>query len=95
MKYNVLILGSGGREHAIVWALYNDRKINKIYCAPGNAGTSEFAENVTIDILNNKEILDFVYNNKIDITIVTVAISVPVRKFIFMDPPCHNLQCVR
>ena len=70
MKYNVLILGSGGREHAIVWALYNDRKINKIYCATGNAGTSEFAENVTIDILNNKEILDFVYNNKIDITIV-------------------------
>ena len=48
---NVGIIGSGGREHAICKSIKKSSKVNKIYCFPGNAGTSEHAENVEIDIL--------------------------------------------
>ena len=48
---NILVLGSGGREHAIVWSLANDEKDLKLFCAPGNAGTSAISENVNLDIV--------------------------------------------
>ena len=48
MKYKVLVLGSGGREHAFVWSLNKDKKIDQIYCAPGNGGTDEIAINVLL-----------------------------------------------
>ncbi len=64
------IIGSGGREHAICVALAKSKKINKIYCFPGNAGTSEFAKNVNIDIDNFNEIKNFVTEKKIDLIIV-------------------------
>ena len=44
----VLIVGSGGREHAIAWSVAKSPKVDKIYCAPGNAGIAEFAECVNI-----------------------------------------------
>ena len=69
-KSNVLVLGSGGREHAIVWSIYNDPNVNKVFCAPGNAGTSQLAENVNIDIMNNNKLLKFVIENNIDVTFV-------------------------
>ena len=47
----IAILGSGGREHAIVHSISKSKKIKKIYCLPGNAGTSDFAKNVSIDII--------------------------------------------
>ena len=68
--YNVLILGSGGREHAIAWSIYNDTKINKLYCAPGNAGTSSICQNIDLNIVDNKEILIFVDRNNINLIIV-------------------------
>ena len=46
------IIGSGGREHAICESLYISKKIDKIYCFPGNAGTAEIAENIYINIEN-------------------------------------------
>ena len=61
--YNVLILGSGGREHAIAWSIYKDSKIDKLYCAPGNAGTYSICNNIDLDIMNNDEILSFVRNS--------------------------------
>ena len=70
MNYNVLVLGSGGREHAMVWALSKDKKINKLYCAPGNAGIDSLAENVNIDIMNNDLLYKFVCDNSIDCVIV-------------------------
>ena len=48
------VIGSGGREHAICHALNKSKKIDKIYCFPGNAGTAELAENINLD-LNNFE----------------------------------------
>ena len=69
-KYNVMILGSGGREHAIAWSIYNDPKIDKLYCAPGNAGTYPIANNVEINIMSNDDLLGFVKTNSIDVVVV-------------------------
>ena len=67
---NVLIIGSGGREHAICVSCKNSENINQIYCVPGNAGTDELAKNVLLDVNNFKEISDFVKKNNIEIVIV-------------------------
>ena len=67
---NVLVLGSGGREHAIVWSLKNDEKVDKVFCAPGNGGTMIHAQNLDVDINDNKDILRIVKNNNIDFTII-------------------------
>ena len=57
---NVGIIGSGGREHAICLSIKKSKKVNKIYCIPGNAGTSEIAENININLNYFDEIKDFV-----------------------------------
>ena len=67
---NILIIGSGGREHAIAWKLNNDDSNNMIYCLPGNGGTAQFAKNIDIDVDNFELILEFVKGNNIDIIIV-------------------------
>ena len=64
------ILGSGGREHSICESLLNSKKIKKIYCFPGNAGTSSIAENVNISLDDFEGIEKFVLSNKIDFVIV-------------------------
>ena len=70
MKKNILVLGSGGREYAFVWKLHKDPNVGKLFCLPGNAGTSTIAENVSLSIKDHQSILDFVKNNNIDLTIV-------------------------
>ena len=67
---NVGIIGSGGREHAICLSIKKSKKVNKIYCIPGNAGTSEIAENININLNNFDEIKDFVLSKKIELIIV-------------------------
>ena len=64
------IIGSGGREHAICHALDNNKRIKKIYCFPGNAGTEEIAENVSLNLENFNQLKDFIILNKIDLIIV-------------------------
>ena len=64
------IIGSGGREHAICLSLKNSNKIKKIYCFPGNAGTSELAENIILNLDNFENIKNFILDNKIDLVIV-------------------------
>ena len=64
------IIGSGGREHAICKSINKSQKVKKIYCFPGNAGTSEIAENIEINLSNFNEIKDFSIKNKIDLIIV-------------------------
>ena len=49
---NVLIVGSGGREHALAWKISKSSRVEKIYCAPGNAGIEEYAECVPIGVLD-------------------------------------------
>ena len=66
----VLIVGSGGREHAIAWAVARSPKADKIYCAPGNAGIAEFAECVDIKAMEFDRLVAFAKEKDIDLTIV-------------------------
>ena len=69
-KVNVLILGSGGREHAISWKIKQSPLLNKLFVAPGNSGTLEIAENIKINILNYIEIKKTILDHKIDLLII-------------------------
>jgi len=66
----ISVIGSGGREHAICKKISESPQVSKIYCIPGNAGTSEIAENIEIDINNFDEIKNFLIKSKIDLVVV-------------------------
>ena len=66
----VLIVGSGGREHAIAWSVSKSPKVDKIYCAPGNAGIAELAECVDIGAMEFEKLADFAQEKAIDLTII-------------------------
>ena len=66
----VLVIGGGGREHALVWKIKQSPKVETIFCAPGNAGTSETVENVAIAADDIEGLLQFVLNNGVGVTIV-------------------------
>ena len=66
----VLIVGSGGREHAIAWKVAQSKKVEKIYCAPGNAGISQVAECVSIGAMEFDKLVAFAKEKEIDLTII-------------------------
>lgn len=66
----VLIVGGGGREHAIAWKVAQSPKVEKLYCAPGNAGIAEVAECVNIGVMEFDKLTAFAKDNEIDLTIV-------------------------
>lgn len=66
----VLIVGSGGREHAIAWAVAQSPRVEKIYCAPGNAGIAEYAECVNIGAMKFDALVAFAKEHDIDLTII-------------------------
>ena len=66
----ILIVGSGGREHAIAWKAAQSPKVEKIYCAPGNAGIAEYAECVDIGAMEFDRLAAFARENEIDLTVV-------------------------
>ena len=66
----ILIVGSGGREHAIAWKVAQSPKVDKIYCAPGNAGISEYAECVDIGAMEFDKLVAFAKEKQIDLTVV-------------------------
>ncbi|MCI0706369.1 MAG: phosphoribosylamine--glycine ligase [Ignavibacteriae bacterium] len=66
----VLLIGSGGREHAIAWKLRQSRHVQELYCAPGNAGIEEYAMLVPIKAAENEKLLAFAQEQKIDLTVV-------------------------
>ncbi len=66
----LLLLGSGGREHALAWKIAQSPKIEKLYIAPGNAGTSEVGENIILNLNDFAEIGDFVKSKAIDMLVV-------------------------
>ena len=66
----ILIIGGGGREHAIVCAVRKNPKVTQIYCAPGNAGISRIAECVPISAMDFDALSDFALKHAVDLTIV-------------------------
>jgi len=66
----ILVVGSGGREHALVWKIAQSPKVSKVYCAPGNAGISEQATLVSIQANDLNRLLEFALKEKIDLTVV-------------------------
>ena len=67
---NIGIIGSGGREHSICYKLKQSKKVKKIYCFPGNAGTSNIAENINIDLKNFNKLYESIVENNIDLIVV-------------------------
>ena len=73
----VLIVGSGGREHAIAWKVAQSKRVDKIYCAPGNAGIAEYAECVNIGAMEFDKLAAFAKEN-----------SLPGLLPLFSSAPC-------
>jgi len=69
-KMNILLIGSGGREHALAWKMAQSKKLTKLYIAPGNAGTLQFGENVPIQPLEFEKIGQFALDKKINIVVI-------------------------
>lgn len=67
---DILIIGGGGREHAIAASVVKSKKVNKVYCAPGNAGIGEIARCVDIGVMEFEKLADFACDNNIDFTII-------------------------
>ena len=67
---NVVVIGSGGREHAICESIAKSKKIKKLFCIPGNGGTASIANNIQLNLNNFKEIKNFIKTNKVNLVIV-------------------------
>ena len=67
---NVLLIGSGGREHAFAWKLAQSKQLNKLWISPGNAGTAQHGENIALDPLDFGGVAAFVRDNAVDILLV-------------------------
>ena len=87
----VLIVGSGGREHAIAWSVAKSPKVDKIYCAPGNAGISEYAECVDIGAMEFEKLADFAEQNSVDLTII--GMDDPLLVVLWMYLKHAGLKC--
>lgn len=70
VERNVLVLGSGGREHALAWKIAQSERVSKVYIAPGNAGTASVGVNLSINIVDFQAVKDIVLRNRIDLVVV-------------------------
>ncbi len=71
----VLVVGSGGREHALVWKIHQSPRVNKIFCAPGNAGIKKMAECVDINVSDVEALVAFALKEQIDLTVIGPELS--------------------
>lgn len=66
----ILVVGSGGREHTLCWKISQSKMVDKIYCAPGNAGTASFAENIAIEVDEINKLVNFCKENEIELVVI-------------------------
>jgi phosphoribosylamine--glycine ligase len=86
---NILILGSGGREHSLAWAVKQNPKCDTLYCSPGNAGISKIAQCIDLNIENSSEIIKFCIDN--DIYFVIIGPEAPLAMGIADDLRAKNI----
>jgi len=67
---NILVIGSGGREHALIWALNKSPKCDKIYAMPGNGGIGDVAQNVNVDVTKHEDVIEFCKENDIGLVVI-------------------------
>jgi phosphoribosylamine--glycine ligase len=93
---NILILGSGGREHALTWKLAQSKKVSKIFIGPGNAGTSDLGTNLKLDPENFTEVKAAVIENMIDIVIVgpEAPLTIGIHDFFLNDITLKNIPLI-
>ena len=93
---NILILGSGGREHALTWKLAQSKKISKIFIGPGNAGTNNLGTNIKLNPQNFREVRAAVLENKIDIVIVgpEAPLVDGIHDFFLLDEDLKNIPVI-
>ena len=93
---NILILGSGGREHALAWKLAQSKKVSRVFTGPGNAGTSETGINLAIDPGNFGEVRDAVQKNKINLVVVgpEAPLVAGIHDFFLNDQYLRNIPVI-
>ena len=92
----ILVIGSGGREHALAWKLNQSEKCSKLYIAPGNAGTNEVAENVNIGVGDFAGIKKFIIEKDIDLVIVgpEAPLVDGIREYLLANDKLKDLKIV-
>lgn len=95
-KMNILIIGSGGREHAFAWKLTQSKKLGKLFVAPGNAGTNTMATNLNLDVLNFKSIKNAVLENQINLVLVgpEIPLVAGIHDFFASDDDLKNIPVI-
>jgi len=88
---NVLIIGSGGREHALAWKVAQSPRLSKLYIAPGNAGTISCGENVPLDVGNNSDVVHFCKEKQINL--VLVGPEVPLANGVADSLSAAGIRC--
>ncbi len=93
---NILILGSGGREHALAWKISQSKLVNKLFVAPGNAGTKEVGTNIPIDINDFKDVKKLVIEKDIDMMVVgpEVPLVKGIHDYFLNDPALKNIPVI-
>lgn len=93
---NILVIGSGGREHALGWKIKQSKKVDNLYFAPGNAGTSEIGINLESDVSDFDKIKLLVLENKIDLMLIgpEVPLVEGLHDFFAGDPELRNVKVV-
>jgi phosphoribosylamine--glycine ligase len=93
---NILLIGSGGREHALAWKMAQSLKVTHLFIAPGNAGTASVGENVMLNITDFNAIKEFVVTNKIDMVVVgpETPLATGLGDFFFDDKDLKQIAFV-
>jgi len=93
---NILLLGSGGREHTLAWKITQSPKLKKLYIAPGNAGTADIGTNINISPEDFKAVKNTVLENKIDLVIVgpEAPLVAGIKDFFLQDSDIKNIPVI-
>ena len=93
---NILVVGSGGREHAMAWKIKQSPKVDQLFIAPGNAGTSELGVNIPVDVLDFEGLKKVVLEKKIDLVVVgpEVPLVAGLHDFFLSDDDLKQVKVV-